>query len=262
MKTLFLATLFALTATISAHAYPPYYDIADREKAQAEAKERHLPLAWFGGFPDELLPATSNVERSADSQEGADLSQMAMDDLQNQAVVIFFDGHNMSPVPAIVHAEDHIADDGPLSGGASWNPPKIVFTNADVTRVLGRVSHTQMKAEGQMAINSVLKKIDPTMLADASPPIAPGPATTPPAVTPAAPATSPDDSPIDSSPPSNAEPSSLPPATSQLDQRGDDLSPEELQAWNGFRQNGVYIGIGLGILLVLLRALSVSKDDS
>jgi hypothetical protein len=115
----------------------------------------------MGAFKDDLNPPPPdpNVIISANNQEMTDLTQMALHDLPGQAVIVFFDATNMGPVPGIVHAQDHVPDDGPLEGGAAWIAPKIVFTNPAVTRVLGRVSHTQMKANGEMAINSVLQAI-------------------------------------------------------------------------------------------------------
>ena len=105
-----------------AGAFPSYYDISEHDKAQAEARQRNLPLAWLGSFPESLTvgsPEPGSIN---------DLTQMALATLQDHAVVIFFDCRNMTPVPAIIHAQYHIQDDGPLPNGANWISPKVVFS--------------------------------------------------------------------------------------------------------------------------------------
>jgi hypothetical protein len=285
MKIFLLLVTCVLAGFTSAQAYPQYYDIADHEKAQAEALGRHLPLAWFGEEPDDLnpppLPAGS--EYTDDSKADFALNQMAMSALQDQAVIIVFNGHNMSPVPAIVHAQDHIQDDGPLPGGANWKTPKIVFTNSTVTRILGRVSCTQMQADGQMAINTVLQKIsqDPAALAPdavATSSVAPTPAPPPevpplgtPVATPVPPVVTPPAVPVSVSPtPVAATPSPVPlvPPVAPTPDQGqlassasaepddDDMSPDEIAIMDWFRQYGVYAAILIAALLILFFALS------
>jgi len=153
-----------------AHGFPAYYDITEHDQAQAEARQRSLPLAWLGGFPEDLNIGSPRP----DSQ--ADLEQMALATLRDNAVIIFFDGRNMAPVPPIVHAQFHIQDDGPLPNGASWVTPKVVFTNPEVTQILGRVSATDMHAERDAALISALQIIrnNPTALA-----LPPAPSPTP-----------------------------------------------------------------------------------
>ena len=158
MKSLLVQVAAALLALlfitpVAAQSYPPYHDISDRQAAQAEAQTRHLPLAWLGGFQVDLkmdMPETGSQ---------AELTQLALSSLEDHAVVVFFEGSNMGPVPAIVHAQDHIADDGTLPGGAAWNAPKIVFTDSAVTHTLGRVSATQMAADRDMPISKALAAI-------------------------------------------------------------------------------------------------------
>jgi hypothetical protein len=54
-----------------------------------------------------------------------------------------------------------------MPGGHHFNPPKIVFSNVDGSKTLGRVSCTQMKASGMAAIDLTITSIqnDPTMQA-------------------------------------------------------------------------------------------------
>jgi hypothetical protein len=155
--------LFAQPVRLVAQTFPAYYDISDTAKAQAEARQRNLPIAYLGSFPESL------TEASPDPDSFGDLSQMALKTLQGQAVVIFFDGHNMGPVPDMIHGQYHIKDDGPLDGGAAWIVPKVVFCNADISKILGRVSRTQMAASREVALNTVLQSIrnDPTALVPA-----------------------------------------------------------------------------------------------
>ena len=170
----FLALALCLAAP-RAQAFPQYHDISDTPAAQNEARDRHLPLAYLGSFPECLTNGAPNPGSMAD------LTQMALAALQGNAVVIFFDGRNMAPVPAIIHAQYHIQDDGPLEGGAAWTSPKIVFANADISKILGRVSHQEMADNRDIPINSALQVIrnDPEALAP--PPAASTPTPTPPA---------------------------------------------------------------------------------
>jgi len=161
----FLSVLFLGTL---AQGFPAYYDISEHDQAQAEARQRNLPLAWVGGIPEDLNIG-SPVQGS-----NADLEQMTLATLRDNTVIIFFDGRNMAPVPDMVHAQFHIQDDGPLPNGGNWLIPKVVFTNPEVTQILGRVAATQMRAERDAALNSALQIIrnNPAGMA---PPAAPPP---------------------------------------------------------------------------------------
>jgi hypothetical protein len=236
-----LGVLLFSTA-VRAQSYPQYYDISDCAKAEAEAAQRHLPLAWMGGFHSDL--SVSNPDPGSE----ADLTQMALADLQGQAVVVFFEASNMAPVPGIVHAQDHIADDGPLAGGASWVAPKIVFTNPQVRHVFGRVSETQMKSDRESAINAVLQKIasNPAALQPDAPP--------PPAVT----IVAPDGSATMESDASSSSTTSEPEQANAagFDNEDLDISPEERTFWAWIRKNGVYAGFGAMAFLLFSMALS------
>jgi hypothetical protein len=169
----FSATLFiaGLTATLAV-AFPEYYSPNTLTQAQAEARQRNLPLAWVGSNPAFLTVG------APDPRSPTDLTQMAMDTLHNNAVIVFFDGRSMAQVPDFVHSQYHIHDDGNAPGGAEWIMPKVVFTNPDVNKILGRVSFTQMKSDRDIPLNSALQIIrnDPTALASApaAPAAAPG----------------------------------------------------------------------------------------
>ncbi len=153
-------------STKSVDGYPLYHAISDTAAAQTEARKRNLPLAYLGAYDGDLTTA------SPAPNSDQDLTQMALAALSGKAVIIFFDGKNMAPVPAIVHAQYHVHDDGELSGGASWLVPKVVFADPGITKTLGRVSATQMKGSRDVLIISALESIhaDPTSLTAAAPP--------------------------------------------------------------------------------------------
>jgi hypothetical protein len=147
-----LLLLFTFAAMTLARAYPPYHDISDTAAAQAEARERGLPIAYVGTYPSCLTDAPgANVN--------SDLTQMALTTLQGRAVVITFDGNNMAVVPLMIHMQYHQPDDGPLDGGAAWIVPKIVFTDPGITKPLGRVWYKQMAADREAPIESALDAI-------------------------------------------------------------------------------------------------------
>jgi len=145
-------------------AYPLYYEITQQAQAQAEAQQRHLPVAWLGS-----LPANSDLGESK-----AQAAQLALTTLQNHAVVIFFEREKIESVPSLVQTEFKKPDDGPDPLGQNWASPKVVFTDPGVTKAIGRVSYTQMSHEGTVAaLNTVLQIIrnTPDMLEPApSPP--------------------------------------------------------------------------------------------
>jgi hypothetical protein len=242
----------------SAGAFPQYHDISDTPAAQAEARQRHLPLAYLGGFSDSL------TDGSPEPGSQADLSQMALATLQDKAVVIFFDGRNMGPVPAVVHAQYHIQDDGPLPNGAAWDVPKIVFSDPDITHTLGRVSHTEMKAGRDVPILSALQVIrnDPHVLDSSSaPPVAPPPAS------PSAPPPFPPLSAAASPSPALPAPSPPLPTSASTDSDTSSASPpwwvnalNQLQAWiatvEWLQQNWFPLALAACVVLAFFVALA------
>lgn len=243
-----VAAFLLFSPAARAQSYPQYYGISNRAKAQAEAQARHLPLAWMGAYHADIM------ETSPDHDSEAELTQMAMADLQGQAVVILFEASNMGPVPGVVHAQDHIQDDGPLPGGASWSAPKIVFTNPQVTRALGRVSRTQMASDREMAINVVLQQIaqDSTAL---QPSPTPAPATQPLQTgAPNAPALTEHSASADGSDkPEEAN-------VAEMDNEDLDISPEERAFWAWMHRDGIYAGFGVIIFLTCSMMLSKKKS--
>ena len=163
----------------------PYYNFASLAEAQSVARRLHRPLAWMCGHLSTLKtanPATGSEE---------DLTQMALNDLKSQAVVIFLDGNTDLPAlsPIIRDEQFFKYDDGPVPGGHHFYAPKIVFSDADITKAYGRVSYTQMKATRELAIDELLASIAKDSDGSASSAAPPVPATTwaPPDVMPAQP---------------------------------------------------------------------------
>jgi nucleoredoxin len=147
---------------------------------------------------------------------------MALNHLKSQAIVIFLDGNADLPAlsPIIRDQQFFQYDDGPVPGGHHFYAPKIVFSDADVTKAFGRVSFTQMKASGEAAIDEVLASIprnsdaqSPTngQTASASAPPASSPTTVPVAAAPPAAPVAP-----------AAQPTSVPAANP---------SPDAVKAW-------------------------------
>lgn len=159
-----------------AHPYYPFASIAD---AQAAARELNWPLAWVCDFTPNLTAPSPSPNSEAD------LTQMAMSYLKTRAVVIFLNGDDdlLKPQisPVVREQQFFQLDDGPLPGGHHFNGPKIVFTDPDITKPLGRVSYTQMVAAREAAIDAVLAPTKAEMITpvSAAPPAAATPAAAP-----------------------------------------------------------------------------------
>jgi hypothetical protein len=132
----------------------PFYTMATRTDAQTVASQMHWPLAWVSSAKTDI---TAPLEAQNDEIE---LTQMALDHLKDKSIIIFIDANNEMPLtPAIVHHQFSAFDDGVLPGGANYLVPKVVFSNPDASKIFGRVSYTQMKASGALAIDEVFATI-------------------------------------------------------------------------------------------------------
>jgi hypothetical protein len=133
----------------------PYYRLAELADAQAAARELHWPLAWMCGN----LVTLSETEPVPNSE--GDQSIMAINDLKSQAIVIYLNSNgDLIQVPPVVLNQFFQFDDGPVPGGHHFYPPKIVFSDPDGKKALGRVSSTQMKASREGAISAVLERME------------------------------------------------------------------------------------------------------
>ena len=145
----------------------PYYTMANQADAQAVAQQMQWPLAWVSSRKEDLLA-------NAVQDDETSLTHLALDYLKDKSIIIFFDGNQeMGQAPAIVHHQFSQYDDGAAAGGANYVPPKVVFSTPDASRTLGRVSFTQMKAGGSLAIGDVLDSARQQLTAP--PPPAPAP---------------------------------------------------------------------------------------
>ena len=128
----------------------PYYTMANQADAQAVAKQMQWPLAWVSSRKEDLLANATQDDETL-------LTQLALNYLKDKAIIIFLDNNNeIGQTPAIVHHQFSQYDDGAAAKGANYLAPKVVFSTPDAGRTLGRVSFTQMKAGGSLAIGDVL----------------------------------------------------------------------------------------------------------
>jgi hypothetical protein len=172
----------------------PYFLISRQSDAQNLARQLHWPLAWICSD----LNALNAVNPKTGSAE--DLTQMALNFLKSRAVIIFLNGNDDLPAlsPIIRDQQLFQMDDGPLPDGHHFYAPKIVFSDANITKAFGRVSYTQMTATREVALDAVLQVIatDPSDQAllngqPAGAPAMPEATPTPPGGAPATPATIP-----------------------------------------------------------------------
>jgi hypothetical protein len=137
----------------------PYYALTSLADAQAAARQLHWPIAWICSD----LPTLTTTDATPNSED--DLTQRAVNHLKTQAVIVFLDGNtDLGKVPAVLLKDGFFQmDDGPVPDGHHFYPPKIVFSDPDGTKCLGRVSSTQLKATGEAAIDNVLTTIHQQM---------------------------------------------------------------------------------------------------
>ena len=133
----------------------PYYTMAALADAQAAARQTQRPLAWICSKLSDLTAA--NPDPGSEEQ----LTQMAMSYLKARAIIIFLDGNaDLGALSPIVRDQQLFQyDDVNVPPPHHFYAPKIAFTDPDVTKALGRVSYTQMKASGETAIGNVLQSI-------------------------------------------------------------------------------------------------------
>jgi hypothetical protein len=134
----------------------PFYPLSALADAQAAARDLRWPLAWICGSS-----ADQGVASPAPGSD-ADLQQMAIDYLKSRAVVVFLNGdEDLNKVSPVVREQQFFQmDDGPIPGGHHFYGPKVVFTDPDIRKPLGRVSHTEMAAYGTNAIQETILAIE------------------------------------------------------------------------------------------------------
>ena len=141
----------------------PYYAFADLVNAQTVARQLGWPLAWM--CTD--LAALTFADPPPDSDE--DLSQRAVSHLKSQAIIVLVNGNDdLAKVPPLILNQFFVLDDGPIPGGHHFYAPKIILSDADITKTYGRITHTQLIARGDAAFDEGLAAIS-TGLTTASP---------------------------------------------------------------------------------------------
>jgi hypothetical protein len=148
-------------STLAGWAYPDYYQLEDRDKAQAEARQRMLPLVWLVAFPNDLTkPTGSYLTR-------AYITQMALTSLEGRAVIITADANQLGSLPALIQKEVRTNERDDVLKNPRVYYPKLIFTNPEATKSLGRVSCRQLVRERDVEINVELLTIgnDPIALA-------------------------------------------------------------------------------------------------
>jgi hypothetical protein len=154
----------------------PFYRLPELADAKAAARQLHWPLAWVCGD----LSSLSVSQPSPGTSD--DLMQMSVDYLKSRAVVIFLDGNTelVQAPPAALQQFYHL-DDGTIPGGHHFYSPKIVFTDPEGRKQLGRVWYTEMKTGRETEIEVVLDAIaaDPAALQGAPADQVPAPSPTP-----------------------------------------------------------------------------------
>jgi len=133
----------------------PYFTLADLSKAQELAHKMHWPLAWIDGN----LNALNRTDAPPGSED--ELTQIEVNYLKSRVVIIFLDAStDLSLLSPVIRDQQLFQmDDGTLPNGHHFYVPKIAFSDADVTKALGRVSYTQMSISHIAAINAVLTSI-------------------------------------------------------------------------------------------------------
>lgn len=151
-QALFWILAMSFLGSAAAGAFPPYYDVTQIDEAKVAARQRTLPLAWMGISPHELDGSTNG--------SFGHISQALLPILSDRTVVILFEGPQSNRVPPDIYAQFALMDDGVLPNGHHWNSPKVVFTNPEGTKILGRISNTQMQRDGiDVAVSSALQII-------------------------------------------------------------------------------------------------------
>jgi hypothetical protein len=135
----------------------PYYTVDQIDQAKAEAHAKHLPIAWLSS-PMVYLDA----DHANDSQGSpAELTTLALNTLQGQAVIIFQDADNDLPkMPANMVDRIETKDEGDhLPNGWHYTAPKIIYTDPDLVTFFGCTLAPDLRSDGAAAINIALLHI-------------------------------------------------------------------------------------------------------
>jgi hypothetical protein len=134
-----------------------YYTVDEIDRAKAQAHAKHLPIAWLSS-PMVYLDANY-----ANDTQGspAELTALALNTLQGQAVIIFQDADNDLPkMPANMVERIETKDEGDhLPNGWHYTAPKIIYVDPSLTTFLGCTLAPDLRSDREAAINIALLHI-------------------------------------------------------------------------------------------------------
>jgi hypothetical protein len=156
----FIAALVLLCAMRGlAIADPIYYTMDDLKDAESEAKDHHIPIVWLASSPECLM------EKSPPKKSSGDMTQMAVkylsgDQMRAKVVLVCINWDKEADIvpPAVVDQFNQY-DDGPLQDNAFLLYPKLVISNFDGSKVVGRLSVTEMQVNRELTIYNKLNTI-------------------------------------------------------------------------------------------------------
>lgn len=134
-----------------------YYTVDQIGQAKAEAHARHLPIAWLSS---PMVYLNANYANDAQGSP-AELTALALNALQGQAVIIFQDADNDLPkMPANMVARIETKDEGDhLPNGWHYTAPKIIYVDPTLTTFLGCTLAPDLRSDREAAINIALLHI-------------------------------------------------------------------------------------------------------
>lgn len=146
---IFFAALALVFVAAPARAFPEYYALADRAKAESEAKQRHLPLAWLCSLDGVLQSKEARLEFARE------MTDLTIATLKDRAVIIYFDTNHTYRVPVLITRAVHAFDADNLAYN-TWYIPKVIFTDPDTTKVLAVVTAGQLGEKREAHLISAL----------------------------------------------------------------------------------------------------------
>jgi hypothetical protein len=146
--------LFVGSRTLAAQEY---YAVAQIDQAKAEARAKHLPIAWLSS---PMVYLNSNYANDAPGSP-AELTALALRTLRGQAVIIFQDADNDLPnMPQNMIDRIETKDEGNnLPNGWHYTAPKIIYTDPGLKTFFGCTLAPDLRSDREAAINVALHRI-------------------------------------------------------------------------------------------------------
>jgi hypothetical protein len=156
LRSSYLCTLLFLACGHTLRAQE-YYPVQEIDQAKAEARSKHLPIAWLSS------PMVYLNSSHANDAEGspAELTGLALRTLQGQAVIIFQNADiDLPNMPANMVERIETKDEGDnLPNGWHYTAPKIIYTDPDLKTFLGCTLAPDLRSNREAAINVALLHI-------------------------------------------------------------------------------------------------------